>query len=100
MLDLFGGSGSTLIAYQQTGRKAFLMELDPLYADVIIQRWETFADAKAERRWRRDSVARVGRDVAAMLADGSSRHMADAAVTMLLEEVGREQSALRDTTPL
>ena len=35
VLDLFGGSGSTLIAAQQTGRKAFLMELDPLYCDVI-----------------------------------------------------------------
>ena len=36
VLDLFGGSGSTLIAAEQTGRKAFLMELDPLYCDVIV----------------------------------------------------------------
>jgi adenine specific DNA methylase Mod len=49
VLDLFGGSGSTLIACQQTGRKAFLMELDPLYADVIVQRWEKFTGGKAER---------------------------------------------------
>ena len=49
VLDLFGGSGSTLIAAQQTGRKAFLMELDPLYADVIVQRFETFTGKKAER---------------------------------------------------
>lgn len=42
MLDLFGGSGSTLIAAEQTGRKAFLMELDPLYADVIVTRYENF----------------------------------------------------------
>jgi DNA modification methylase len=49
VLDLFGGSGSTLIAAQQTGRRAFLMELDPLYADVIVQRFERFSGAKAER---------------------------------------------------
>ena len=42
VLDLFGGSGSTLIAAEQTGRKAFLMELDPLYCDVIVQRFEKF----------------------------------------------------------
>jgi len=49
VLDLFGGSGSTLIAAEQTGRKAFLMELDPLYADVIVQRFEKFTGTKAER---------------------------------------------------
>jgi DNA modification methylase len=48
VLDLFGGSGSTLIAAEQTGRKAFLMELDALYADVIVQRWEKFTGRKAE----------------------------------------------------
>ena len=36
VLDLFGGSGSTMIAAQQTGRRAFLMEIDPLYCDVIV----------------------------------------------------------------
>jgi len=49
VLDLFGGSGSTLIGCEQTGRKAFLMELDPLYCDVIVQRWEKFTGRKAER---------------------------------------------------
>lgn len=49
VLDLFGGSGSTLIGAEQTGRKAFLMELDPLYADVIVQRFEKFSGQKAER---------------------------------------------------
>ena len=49
VLDLFGGSGSTLIAAEQTGRKAFLMELDPLYADVIVERFERFTGKKAER---------------------------------------------------
>ena len=49
VLDLFGGSGSTLIGCEQTGRQAFLMELDPLYADVIVKRWEEFTGKKAER---------------------------------------------------
>jgi DNA modification methylase len=49
VLDLFGGSGSTLIAAEQEGRKAFLMELDPLYCDVIVQRYETFSGKKAQR---------------------------------------------------
>jgi DNA modification methylase len=49
VLDLFGGSGSTLIGCEQTGRKAFLMEIDPLYCDVIVQRWEKFTGKKAER---------------------------------------------------
>jgi DNA modification methylase len=50
VLDLFGGSGSTLIASEQTGRKAYLMEMDPLYCDVIVQRWEQFTGKKAERQ--------------------------------------------------
>ncbi|HMO84631.1 MAG TPA: DNA modification methylase [Lacipirellulaceae bacterium] len=50
ILDLFGGSGSTLIAAEQTGRKAFLMELDALYCDVIVQRWEKFTGRTAERQ--------------------------------------------------
>jgi DNA modification methylase len=49
VLDLFGGSRSTLIAAEQTGRTAHLMELDPLYADVIVQRFEKFAGKTAER---------------------------------------------------
>jgi len=49
VLDLFGGSGSTLIAAEQTGRHAFLMELDPPYCDVIVERWEKFTGQKAER---------------------------------------------------
>jgi DNA modification methylase len=49
VLDLFGGSGSTLIGCEQTGRRAYLMEIDPLYCDVIVQRWEQFTGEKAER---------------------------------------------------
>lgn len=47
VLDLFGGSGSTLIAAHKTGRRAFLCEYDPLYSDRIIARWETFAKDEA-----------------------------------------------------
>jgi DNA modification methylase len=49
VLDLFGGSGSTLIAAEQTGRRAFVMEIDPLYCDVIVRRFEQFTGKKAER---------------------------------------------------
>lgn len=47
VLDLFGGSGSTLIACEQLNRKCYMMELDPKYVDVIINRWETFTGKKA-----------------------------------------------------
>ena len=68
VLDLFGGSGSTLIGAEQTGRRAFLMELDPAYTDVIVMRWQeatgqqatldgegrTFDEIAADRRVARD----------------------------------------------
>ena len=47
VLDLFGGSGSTLIGAEQTGRNSFVMELDPKYCDVIIKRWQGFTGEKA-----------------------------------------------------
>lgn len=47
VLDLFGGSGSTLIACEQLDRNCFMMELDPHYVDVIIERWEKFTGQKA-----------------------------------------------------
>ena len=48
IVDLFGGSGFTLIACEQLGKSAFLMELDPKYCDVIIERWERLTGNKAE----------------------------------------------------
>ena len=48
IVDLFGGSGSSLIAAEQTNRICYAMELDPRYCDVIIKRWETLTGQKAE----------------------------------------------------
>ena len=47
VLDVFGGSGSTLIACEQLNRKAYIMELEPKWVDVIIKRWETYTGQKA-----------------------------------------------------
>nr|DAD85329.1 MAG TPA: adenine specific DNA methyltransferase [Siphoviridae sp. ct8Ri8] len=49
VLDLFGGSGSTLISCEQTNRTCYMMELTPKYCQVIINRWETFTGKKAEK---------------------------------------------------
>ena len=49
VLDLFGGSGSTLIAAEKTGRRAFVCELDSVYCDRIIRRWEAWAKDEAEQ---------------------------------------------------
>ncbi len=49
VLDSFGGSGTTMIAAEKSGRCARLIELDPKYVDVIVRRWQTFADARAVR---------------------------------------------------
>ena len=59
VLDLFGGSGSTLIAAEQLGRKAFLMELDPLYCDVIVTRYEQVTGKKAKRESTRAKRAKA-----------------------------------------
>ncbi len=49
VVDLFGGSGSTLIACEETGRACYTMELDPKYCDVIVARWEQLTGKKATR---------------------------------------------------
>ena len=49
VLDLFGGSGSTLMAAEQLGRRCCTMEMDPKYCDVIIRRWEEFTGRRAQR---------------------------------------------------
>jgi DNA modification methylase len=47
VLDPFGGSGTTMIAAERTGRRAVLLELDPAYADVIVRRWQEATGKKA-----------------------------------------------------
>lgn len=49
VLDCFGGTGTTMIAAEQLGRKCYMMELDPYYCDVIIDRWEQLSGQKAEK---------------------------------------------------
>lgn len=51
VLDLFGGSGSTMIAAERMGRRAFVMEIDPAYCDVIVTRWQAYTGRKASG-WR------------------------------------------------
>ena len=47
IVDLYGGSGSTLIACEQLNRQCYMMEIDPGYCDVIVNRWEQFTGEKA-----------------------------------------------------
>lgn len=49
VLDLFGGSGSTLITCEQLKRRCFTMELDPHYCDVILTRWERLTNQTAQK---------------------------------------------------
>ena len=48
IIDLFGGSGATLIACENLKKQCYMMELDPAYCDVIIERWENLTGQKAE----------------------------------------------------
>lgn len=67
VLDLFGGSGSTLIACEKTDRECFMMELDPHYCGVILDRWQKFTGKKAHRE---DGVA--WDDIKAGVSDGQT----------------------------
>jgi DNA modification methylase len=49
VLDAFVGSGTTVIACERTGRRCVAVELDPVYADVAVRRWESFTGQQAER---------------------------------------------------
>lgn len=74
VLDLFGGSGSTLIGAEQTGRRAFLMELDPLYCDVIVERWEKFTGKKAARYDANGAIRGATRSTADVGGAGNGNH--------------------------
>lgn len=60
VLDLFGGSGSTLIAAEQATRQCFMMELDPAYCDVIIERWQTTTGQKAVLEGEGSTFEKIG----------------------------------------
>src|SRR5207247_7144925 len=70
ILELFGGSGATLIAAEQAGRRAFLMELDAVYCDVIVTRWEQFTGKKARRK---TGSGRTGGRMSKAAASGSDQ---------------------------
>jgi DNA modification methylase len=72
VLDPFGGSGTTLIAAQKTGRVACLLELDPSYVDVIIRRWEAFSGGRAQHGATGRSFAETAEERAASVAAEAS----------------------------
>jgi methylase of polypeptide subunit release factors len=86
VLDVFGGSGTTLIACEKHGRQARLVELEPKYVDVVVRRWEQYTDKRAileggdsfdkvvlERTgaaaWMEDQIERRKREIAAIEAE-------------------------------
>jgi hypothetical protein len=69
VLDPFGGSGSTLIAYQKAGRQARLVELDPRYCDAIVLRWQEFSGGTAAL----DGDGRSFGEITAQRPDASER---------------------------
>ena len=58
VLDAFAGSGTTILAAEQLGRRAFCMELDPRYADVCIRRWQAYTKRDAMREGTRENFRR------------------------------------------
>lgn len=69
VLDVFGGSGSTLIACEKTGRHARLMELDPKYVDVIVRRWQDYTGEQAVRAGDQITFDEVALKVQQVVAD-------------------------------
>jgi DNA modification methylase len=67
VVDLFGGSGSTLIGCERRGRRACLMEIDPRYADCLVRRWEEYTGKRAtlegDRRTFEEIATERGKEV-------------------------------------
>jgi DNA modification methylase len=59
ILDIFAGSGSTLIAAHKTGRRAYVGDIDPVYCDTTIKRWETYTKDEAVKVGEIDACATV-----------------------------------------
>jgi DNA modification methylase len=78
VLDSFGGSGTTLIAAEKTRRRARLLELDPLYCDVICRRYEGFAKSAATLAATGQTFAEVAAERMSAEASGTAKEMADA----------------------
>ncbi len=72
VVDSFGGSGSTLIACEKTGREARLMELDPKYVDVIVRRWQEFTGKQATLEATGATFDEVAADSGAAVAEAES----------------------------
>jgi DNA modification methylase len=73
ILDAFGGSGTTLIAAEKTGRRGRLMEIDPLYVDVIIRRWQALTGNQARLAETGETFAEVAQRGTAARAEGDGR---------------------------
>ena len=69
VLDPFGGSGTTLIAAEKSGRQARLIELDPKYADVIVRRWQEFTGKQATHEASGATFAEVDADSTLAIAE-------------------------------
>ena len=95
VLDPFGGSGTTLIAAERTGRAARLIELDPRYCDVIVQRWQNGTGRRAIGGWWRD-VRRTAREQAE--GDVSKTPLFDATGVLAPELLAPNAPADREMT--
>jgi DNA modification methylase len=71
VIDLFGGAGSTLIACEKRSRAALLMELDPKYVDVIVQRWQQFTGKEAALEGDGRTFAAIAKSRAAAVSSGT-----------------------------
>ena len=71
VIDLFGGSGSTLIACEKTGRNARLIEIDPKYVDVIVRRWQDFTGKQATLQGDDHTFAEVAQTRTVALPNGA-----------------------------
>lgn len=101
VLDLFGGSGSTLIAAEQTARRALLMEVDPAYCDVIVNRFEQFTGTKAHRETCKagdDTQRRPRRKTTKSLVKRPSSDAADTPPALLARNKARTPAVTNGKT--